>query len=46
MYSDAAEVVQAAAELDVEKKPYHFDLVGLASGLNKSATNASRIHKL
>jgi hypothetical protein len=30
----------------VENKPFHFDLIGLAQGLNKSMTSAAKVDRL
>ena len=38
MYSDAAKVEQEVPEEKVTDSPFHFDLLGLAQGLNKTVS--------
>lgn len=45
MYNSAVEV-DAIEEQAPEKRPFHFDLVGLASGLHKTASVAQHVGKL
>ena len=44
MYASAVEVEKEPQE--VTKSPFHFDLVGLAQGLQKTASVATKIGKL
>lgn len=44
MYASAVEVEKEPQ--DVTKNPFHFDLVGLTQGFQKTATAASKISKL
>lgn len=50
-HSQVADMWNAAYEVqkepeEPEKSPFHFDLVGLAQGLTKSATMAAKMHEL
>ena len=45
MFQNAVEVENVEA-MAPEKRPHHFDLVGLAQGLHKTASIASHISKL
>ena len=45
MYNSAVEVDQVEEQAP-EQRPFHFDLVGLAQGLHKTASVAQHIGKL
>ena len=45
MFQNAVDV-ESIETSDPEKRPHHFDLVGLAQGLHKTASVASHISKL
>jgi hypothetical protein len=45
MFQNAAEV-ENVENMEPEKRPFHFDLVGLAQGLHKTASVASHMSKL
>ena len=45
MFQNAVEVA-SVENMEPEKLPHHFDLVGLAQGLHKTASVASHISKL
>ena len=45
MYSSAVDA-QAEPSKDVSSQPFHFDLVGLAQGLTKTASTAAKVQKL
>ena len=45
MFQNAVDV-ESIETSDPEKLPHHFDLVGLAQGLHKTASVASHISKL
>ena len=46
MFEGAADVDQIDTDSEPVDKPFHFDLAGLAQGLSKTATVASRVNKL
>jgi len=46
MYSDAAQVETVDDEAAITNSPFHFDLIGLAQGLNKTVTAANKVAKL
>jgi len=45
MFQNAVEI-ENVENMEPEKRPFHFDLVGLAQGLHKTASVASHISKL
>lgn len=45
MFQNAADV-ENVENMEPEKRRFHFDLVGLAQGLHKTASVASHISKL
>lgn len=46
MFTDAATIDSEEPQVEIVNKPFHFDLVGLAQGLNKTVSAAANVEKL